>query len=232
MRKIFILGLLCYTTLAQAGVVIGGTRFVYGESARAISISVFNKSPSTALIETRVTPGGTWPGVTSSSEDTVPFIATPPLFALAARHENKIRLVLLDNSLPKDRESLFTLSIAAIPSGKEENNSVQVAVRSRLKLFYRPSGLKGDPQQAYQRLRWNITSSGLVVNNPTPWYVTLFNLHVAGEEVDNAGVVAPFSQRQTEWCRGRPTCSVRWQTLNDYGRVMPPAALTVTGRAK
>lgn len=59
--------------------------------------------------------------------------------------------------LPADRESLFTLSIAAIPSGKPEANRVQMAFRSALKLLYRPEGLAGNPQQAYRHLIWSLT---------------------------------------------------------------------------
>ncbi len=68
-----------------------------------------------------------------------------------------MRVVYTGAPLPADRESLFTLSIAAIPSGKPEANRVQMAFRSALKLLYRPDGLAGNPQQAYRHLIWSLT---------------------------------------------------------------------------
>ena len=214
----------------QAGVVIGGTRFVFREQNNALNVSLRNNSEMTWLVNTRITRGGDWPGSAAPvSGETASFIATPPLFALKGGRENKLRIVRTGGDLPADRESLFTLSIAAIPSGKPEADSVQVAVRSRLKLFWRPEGLKGAPEKAYQQLRWQMSSSGLSVTNQTPFYVTVFHLNAGGVSVENAGMVAPFSTRQTSWCRGQQACLLHWQSIDDYGRVMPAVSLRVAG---
>ncbi|EHC96399.1 Fimbrial chaperone [Salmonella enterica subsp. enterica serovar Rubislaw str. A4-653] len=158
---------------------------------------------------------------------------------LSARQENSMRVVYTGEPLPADRESLFTLSIAAIPSGKPEANRVQMAFRSALKLLYRPEGLAGNPQQAYRHLIWSLTPDGATVRNPTPYYVTLFLLRANERAQDNAGVVAPFATRQTDWCRAHGSlhcalcrhtvrCTVRWQSINDYGRVMPAQTVDLT----
>ncbi len=67
------------------------------------------------------------------------------------------------------------------------------------------------------------THVGATVRNPTPYYVTLFFITLTGAPEVNAGVVAPFATRQTDWCRHTVRCTVRWQSINDYGRVMPAA---------
>lgn len=139
-----------------------------------------------------------------------------------------MRVVYTGAPLPADRESLFTLSIAAIPSGKPEANRVQMAFRSALKLLYRPEGLAGNSQQAYRHLIWSLTPDGATVRNPTPYYVTLFLLRANERAQDNAGVVAPFATRQTDWCRHTVRCTVRWQSINDYGRVMPAQTVDLT----
>lgn len=217
---------------AQAGVVIGGTRFVFGEKSSALNVSLRNNSEMTWLVNSRIFRGGDWAGSASPViSSAVPLMVTPPLFALKRGGENKLRIIRTEGDLPADRESLFTLSIAAIPSGKPEADSVQVAVRSRLKLFWRPEGLKGSPEDAYRQLRWQNTPSGLSITNPTPFYVTIFGLSTDGTPVDNAGMVAPYATRQTLWCQGRQTCALRWQSINDYGRIMPAVSLRVEGGA-
>ena len=119
--------------------------------------------------------------------------------------------------LPVDRETLFELSIASVPSGKVENQSVKVAMRSVFKLFWRPEGLPGDPLEAYQQLRWTRNSQGVQLTNPTPYYINLIQVSVNGKALSNVGVVPPKSQRQTSWCQAIAPCHVAWRAINDYG---------------
>ena len=213
--------------LSQAGVVIGGTRFIYRAGMATLSVPLRNTSDSDWLVDSHVLSGGRWPGADDLPAQKAPFVVTPPLFLLRAGHENTLRIAWRGATLAQDRESLFTLSIATIPSGKPSANSVQMAFRSALKLLYRPAGLTGSSQQAYRQLVWKLTANGLTVRNPGPYYVTLFLTRANGQQVNAAGVVAPFSTRRTSWCRQAKTCVVRWQSINDAGGVMPPVTATV-----
>lgn len=154
--------------ISHAGVVIGGTRFIYHAERTTLSVPLRNTSDSDWLVDSHVLSGGRWPGADDLSPRKPPFVVTPPLFLLRAGEENTLRVAWSGEALARDRESLFTLSIAAIPSGKTGANSVQMAFRSALKLIYRPVGLIGDPQQAYRHLVWNLTADGLTVRNPDP----------------------------------------------------------------
>lgn len=148
----------------------------------------------------------------------VPFVITPPLYVLAGDHGNKMRLNCVECSgLPTDRESLFRLSISAIPSGKATADAVQVALRSSFKLIYRPSGLAGLPDEAYQQLQWQRKGGNVIVRNPTAYYVTLFKMKVNGHMLTVPGMVPPFSSRSQSWCPSGGACSIEWQTLNDLG---------------
>lgn len=219
--------LLLSVSAARAGVVIGGTRFIYHAQMPTLSVALSNTSSESWLIDSHVQSAQRWPGAAVAAATRPPFIITPPLFRLAAGQENKLRVSWTGDELPADRESLFTLSIAAIPSGKPGDHNLQIAFRSALKLIYRPAELAGDPQQAYRRLRWRLTGEGLTVQNPGPYYVTLFLLNTNGKSITTAGVVAPYSMRKTQWCRRASRCAVRWQSINDYGRVLPPIVADV-----
>ena len=208
----------------QAGVIIGGTRVVYGEKNSSVTLALRNNSPTTWLINSKIAIGGSWPGSHASVEK-APFVIAPPLFVLKAGRESTVRIIFTGPRLPGDRESLFTLSIATIPSGQVKDNSVQLAVRSQLKLFYRPAELPGLAQDAYRQLRWSRAGNQLRVENPTPYYVTIFSLQINGQKIRNAGMVAPFSFRHIRGCPQLKPCSLRWQGINDYGRVMPAMSL-------
>lgn len=206
--------------------VIGGTRFIYRAGAPALSVPVSNHSEASWLIDTHILPGGRWPGTKTKGISRPSWSRRHYLCFQRARKTQCGWFI--PAPLPADRESLFTLSIAAIPSGKPEANRVQMAFRSALKLLYRPEGLAGNPQQAYRHLIWSLTPDGATVRNPTPYYVTLFLLRANERAQDNAGVVAPFATRQTDWCRHAVRCTVRWQSINDYGRVMTAQTVDLT----
>ncbi|WP_320727919.1 fimbria/pilus periplasmic chaperone [Enterobacter sp. 118C5] len=221
--------LTAYTTTALAGVSIGGTRFIYSEKARALTVLVMNSSAEIWLINTHITSGGTWNGVRPSPQP-APFIIAPPLFALKGKKQGTLRILKTAQTLRQDRETLFTLSIAAIPAGNATGNSVQVAPRSLLKLFYRPMGLQGKPQDASKQLRWRQVARKVEVNNPTPYYVTLVNLNVNGLNVRDPGMVAPFSTRQLAECDPASRCILSWQSINDYGRMMPKTTVELSDK--
>lgn len=209
--------LLAYGVSAHAGVTVDGTRFIFDADKPSITFTVNNTAQQRYLVLSKVL------DARGQSGNQVPFITTPPLFPLLPGHSNIVRIMRTGGDLPDDRESLFWLSVASIPEtqSKPSANALQIAIRSRMKLFYRPMGLKGREEEAYRQLVWKVQGSKTQVSNPTPYYVTLFNLRVNGKAVENAGMVAPFATESRSACPTSGRCVLQWQTINDYGRVMP-----------
>jgi P pilus assembly chaperone PapD len=210
-----------------AGVVIGGTRFIYNEKQKGITVPVRNTNSKPYLINTKITAGEDWILETGKATDVIPFMVTPPLFLLKGKAENVVHIIFTGADLPKDRESLFTLSVASIPSGKVDKNSVQMAVRSSFKLLYRPDGIKGDPQLSYTLLKWRYDGDHLLVENPTPFYVTLVNISVNGKDISGGNVISPFGVRHYDECKHANSCQIKWQSINDYGRILQPVVVDV-----
>ncbi|STR65440.1 fimbrial chaperone protein [Klebsiella michiganensis] len=91
-------------------------------------------------------------------------------------------------------------------------------MKSRLKLFYRPAGLEGQPETAYHRLSVTRSGNQLTVSNPTSYYVTLFTLKVDGQEIKEANMVPP--KGSVSFMLPSATVStVTWQAISDYGGV-------------
>lgn len=91
-------------------------------------------------------------------------------------------------------------SVPTSAEKSEPQNYLQLAFRSRIKVFYRPSGLKGTANEAPASLSWKLHSDGRVlVSNPTPYHVTLTRTEALDEKgskevIDKAGVLlAPAS---------------------------------------
>lgn len=64
------------------------------------------------------------------------------------------------SALPKDRESVFWFNVLEVPpkpdAAKAANQSLlQLAFRTRIKLFYRPEGLSGISSDAPLALKWS-----------------------------------------------------------------------------
>lgn len=216
--------------VAQANVVIGGTRVVFPAQDGEVTVRLTNDNTTPALIEAWIDSGDEHS--TPDKVDT-PFIVTPPLFRLEAHKEQSLRILLTPASLPADRESLFWLNVLEIPpkptgpqvAGK---NLLQFAIRSRLKLFYRPAHLAGDPLKAPAQVSWKAIPEGhgyaLEVHNPTTYHVTIVQatIEVGGKSyVSDSGMVDPLGKLQLKFkdlatapVSGTP---VTYDIVNDYG---------------
>lgn len=223
-----------FSLYGHAGMVVGGTRFVFSADEHGKSIPVKNTGKEGFLVKSQIVAddGRELSGTVSERpgnnvRDNEPFIITPPLFLLGAGKSNQLRLECLScQALPTDRESLYRLGISAIPGGKPSANSVQLAVRSTFKLFYRPKGLSGEAGTAYQQLQWKREGKNVVVRNPTPYYVTFFELTVNNQEVHSSGMVAPYSSRTQAWCPATGRCDIQWKSINDFGGITPAWSVT------
>ncbi|ALX92418.1 long polar fimbrial chaperone LpfB [Serratia fonticola] len=201
-------------TAAQAGVVVGGTRLIYDGAKKESSLSVNNPDKVPYLIQT-------WVETTGGGAEKAPFIVTPPLFRLDGGQENVLRVVRAGGNLPADKESLYWMNIKSIPSAQKDanTNTLQIAVKTRIKLIYRPQGLKGVPEEVTEKLSWRRSGNSLQVTNPTAFYMNFQEVKVAGKEVKDATYVAPGATASFTLPAGVSGGSVSWKIISDYGGV-------------
>ncbi|EDT6764386.1 molecular chaperone [Salmonella enterica subsp. enterica] len=199
-------------TTAQAGVVVGGTRIIYNGDKKETSISVKNPDKSSYLIQS-------WSDSGENSTAKSPFMVTPPLFRLGAGQENMLRIIRTGSSLPEDKESLFWMNIKSIPATKKQDNvnTLQIAVKTRIKLIYRPQALSQQPENVTEKLIWKRSGSNLTVTNPTAYYMNFSTLKVGNSTVKDATYVAPMSTATFTLPAGSTTGDVRWTLISDYG---------------
>ncbi|AHX15581.1 molecular chaperone EcpD [Dyella jiangningensis] len=225
-----LLALCLGVTTAQANVLIGGTRVVFPAKDGEVTVRLTNDNDHPVLVESWIDRGD----IHSTPESVdVPFLITPPLFRMEAKKEQSLRIVYTHEQLPADRESLFWLNVLEVPpkptgAQAEGQNLLQLALRSRLKLFYRPAGLQGDPAKAPAELTWKVVADGkgfaLEAHNPTPYYVTIteLSLVVGGKNATaELGMVAPLSDLRMPLhdVAQKPAAGsvVSFTSLNDFG---------------
>ncbi|WP_205744365.1 fimbria/pilus periplasmic chaperone [Dyella sp. M7H15-1] len=174
-----------------------------------------------------------------------PFLLVPPMFRMEPGKGQSLRITYLqDKPLPTDKESVFWLNVLEVPpkpkaAKGEAKNTLQLAFRTRVKLFFRPKGLKGAVKDAPSQLNWKLLREGskqvLQAENPSAYYVSFENVSLAvnGKEVknDDPQMIAPGgTQRFVLEDIPLPVdtkSEVRFTSIDDYGQIVPHnAALT------
>nr|WP_318382407.1 molecular chaperone [uncultured Enterobacter sp.] len=206
-------GMLFLSAGAISGIEIGGTRLIYDGASSQAAISVSNPDNKPFLIQS-------WVSSSDIGDDNdTAFIATPPLFRLNAGAKNAVRVMLTRNTLPSDRESIYWLNIKAIPSSSPDaKNELLIAVKSKMKLIYRPPGLKGDPLLAYQKLQFTRKGGVLIVHNPTPFSVSLYDVKINGKPLAKSPTALPF-QSVSLPVAVNAGGEISWRAINDFGGV-------------
>ncbi|WP_398498014.1 molecular chaperone [Variovorax sp.] len=220
------LGLHC---LASASVMLSGTRVILNEKDRETSLPMKNYGTSPYVVQAWVDAG--------EGKNKTPLIVTPPLSRLDPGKENLLRVMRVAGDLPADRESVFWLNVKEIPQRPGEENVLQVAIRNRLKLFYRPAGLPGSAGDSRALLKWSVSAGPqgqgavLKVGNASAFHITLLKLTVNKgqgpdrkdqEELD-AGMVAPFGELSfpLKTLKAPQAIQINFTTVSDYGSETP-----------
>lgn len=227
-----VLVLLCvWASPATASVIVNGTRVVFNAAQGEATVRLTNNNDHPALVEAWIDAGNF-----NSTPDTAktPFLITPPLFRMDAHKDQSLRILYVPGAkaLPTDRESVFYLNVLEIPpkpTGPEfaGKNYLQFAIRTRIKLFYRPANLPGDVLKAPDQLTFKAAAgagAAIEVHNPTPYYITIDALALGSDakpNTDNHGMVAPFGDLKLtlKGIAHAPAAgtSITFSTINDYG---------------
>lgn len=216
------------TALAQ--VAVDGTRVIFPGASAEVTVAVRNSGEAPTLVQA-------WIGEEDPKQmpeaSNAPFVVGPPLLRLDAGKDQKLRVRLIRDRAPDDdREHLYWLNILAAPpqsAPADDENVLQVAIRSRFKVLYRPSALAaGLPANFADRMTFAMRRSDsglqLVISNPTPYHFNLGKLALASDgkllPLDNP-YVAPFSEKPVPLPAeaGQGPSSVKFAWLDDNGQL-------------
>ncbi|WP_125451907.1 fimbrial chaperone [[Enterobacter] lignolyticus] len=221
---------LLITPLAQADIVLSGTRIIYKGDQKDVTLRMENKGPRPLLVQTWIDTGSE---NADPSAIAVPFTVTPPVSRVDAKRGQTVKVTWTGSQkLPDDRESLFWFNALEVPpkmsdAEAKNKNILQLAFRTRIKLFYRPVNLKGNASDAPKQLTWRLQLSGgklaLLATNPTPFHVSFSELKLVsgGKKYDvNAHMVAPKgnSEMTVKGLSAAPSGAiVEYSAINDFG---------------
>lgn len=178
-----------------AGIALDRTRMIITGDARSVSANLTNTSLSIPFL------AQSWVEDAHGTKITSPLMVLPPLQRINGGQKGIARVTKTSgvNALPQDRESLFYLNVREIPPKPDKPNVLQLAMQSRIKLFYRPTAIVPEtPGAVWQnQLIFHKQGQRWTVDNPTPYFVTLIGLsrkpeaQGGGRLTDFPGIMIP-----------------------------------------
>lgn len=215
-----------YALQVNASVVIGGTRIIYEAKEKEVTVKLSNEGSMPALTQSWVDTGDV---NAAAGTIQVPFIVNPPVARIDPGKSQTLRLMHTGEAMPQDKESVFWFNVLEVPpKAQGDANALQMAFRSRVKLFYRPAGLKGNAGEAAQKISWRVVKSGnrnaLEATNPTPYHVTFTAVKVVNgaktAKLEAGDMIGPGEKKVLplvgDFSQGENT-QVIYRFLNDFG---------------
>lgn len=215
---------LLFSTSSQAGINLENTRVVLAAPSKEASLVIKNSAAEDLMFQA-------WIEGADKSED-VPFALTPVLKRLSSEQQQVLRILYSGKGLPTDKESVFWLNVREVPQRPREENTLQIAVQQRLKLFYRPAGLPGKVAQAPQQLKWRLLAKDgkpyLEVTNPSAFHLSFAAITLRmGSKSFTAPIdmVAPTASAQVEIPElpngvQANDLKVKFEVIGDYGGIL------------
>ena len=227
-----VLLMLSQTGNVNAAIGLDRTRVVFDGSKDAASMTITNNNTQLPYLAQG------WIEDEQGNKITSPLIVLPPVQRLEPGKKSQVKVQALPavNSLPQDRETVYYFNLREIPPRSDKANSLQIALQTRIKLFYRPASIvpsqqeRSDPWQ--KQLILTREADDFQVNNPTPYYITLIDVRSSKEGKTSPGfepLMVPPKGTLKLGVSAAALGSKPWLTyVNDYGG-RPALAFSCTG---
>lgn len=210
---------LLVSQLTFAGVTMDRTRVIFEGDKKSITLNINNNNQDLPYLAQG------WLEDVEGKKVNSPLVVLPPVQRLEAGASSQVKIEALAAAatLPQDRESLFYFNLREIPPKSDKANVLQLALQTRVKLFYRPTNIipMENSEPAIKLLTLDKAGSLAIVKNPTPYYVTVVNI-IAPQLNSSVNeyvpvMVAPFEQESLGVSSAQLGNNPTLITINDYG---------------
>nr|CDS57106.1 putative periplasmic pilus exported chaperone [Serratia symbiotica] len=206
---------------ASAAIALDRTRIIFGGENHSISLNLSNQNRELPYLAQG------WIEDDKGNKIESPLMVLPPLQRVepGGKSQVKIQATSAINALPQDHESLFYFNLREIPPRSEKPNMLQIALQTRIKLFFRPAKLQAG-QNGYSGLwqqKLTLTREGdkYRITNPTPYFVTIVAAQTAQSREDIASfnplMIAPQSSALLNLSAKALGSSPVLTYINDFG---------------
>ncbi|MFJ3458564.1 fimbria/pilus periplasmic chaperone [Scandinavium goeteborgense] len=230
-KKILMAMTLCIACQsALSSMTISGTRIIFPGNEKEVSIRTNNKGSTPPLVQVWVDDGSTNADMNTMK---IPFLVTPPVYRVEPGKGQMVRLIYNGMPLPQDKESIYWFNMLEIPPVDKSQintpNKLELAFRTRIKIFYRPQTLKSSGAMQMDKLQWTLIDDakkgrGVKVINPTPYYISFDggSFKSGGKEYAlDLDMLAPGTSYEIYTSKGLAAGTavqkINFRVLNDFG---------------
>ncbi|MBQ0533784.1 fimbria/pilus periplasmic chaperone [Providencia huaxiensis] len=207
---------------AYSAISMDRTRIIFDGNNNSVSLTVSNKNPQLPYLAQG------WLQDAKGDKLTSYFTILPPIQRINAGQTSQLRIESLPDigKLPQDRESLFFFNLREIPPTSKKSNVLQIALQTRVKLFYRPASLVMDSTEMrnspwQNKLILIKKSDGVYAKNPTPYFIILNSIKKSQSAEKLAGFtvtdVEPFAEKKLSISADQLGTAPIINYINDYG---------------
>ncbi|MDW5512095.1 fimbria/pilus periplasmic chaperone [Serratia proteamaculans] len=168
---------------AQAAIALDRTRIIFDGSQKSVSLNVSNQNKQLPYLAQG------WIEDDQGNKIQSPLTVLPPVQRIEPGKPSQVKIQALPAAtlLKQDRETVYYFNLREIPPKSTKPNTLQIALQTRIKLFYRPTSIVMDKNAPPPQEQLTLSKQGdkYVVNNPTPYYVTLVD---ASKKKDGPGI--------------------------------------------
>jgi chaperone protein EcpD len=224
------------TFAAQAAITITGTRVIYPAQNREVNVRLNNVDSRPVLVQAWLDDGD---AAAAPNEIKVPFTLLPSVFRVEPHRGQALRIMFAGGDMPKDRESVYWLNVLEIPpkaKDADDRNMIQLAFRTRIKMFYRPASLLDDPTAGRALLKWHVEADDkgervIRLDNPSPYYVSVGSAEVTvgNNKISlRPDMAPPFGHVDLVPGEGKleikAPATISYTVLNDFGTPIKDSA--------
>ncbi|EAR54642.1 chaperone protein FanE precursor [Photobacterium sp. SKA34] len=212
--------ILFYSNSALAALQLNATRYIVNEGDKSIEIKIENIADKTYAAQI-------WIENEDEKDKKVNFIPMPNFFKFNKGETQIVRILNTQKSPSIKNESLYWLNLQEIPPvDKSKKSRITLALKTRVKLIYRPKTLLDKRANAEKLLTIFKSNESIKITNPTPFYLAVVSVKLNGKEVklnnDMKQQLGVFPPKSSVFIKNNDVTSIskfEFDAINDYGTV-------------
>lgn len=198
---------------ANAAIGLDRTRVIFDGDKKSVSLKISNKNKTLPYLAQG------WIEDEKGEKIQTPLTVLPPVQRVEPGTLSQIKIQALPSVelLPQDRETVYYFNLREIPPKSDKSNILQIALQTRIKLFYRPPTISCLSLESLTMIK---QGGKYELVNPTPCYVSIKS---ASNRKDNQGahdialMVSPKSQALINISSSELGSTPTLTYINDYG---------------
>lgn len=219
-KLIFLLIISILPSTVLANIIINGTRVIYYEGTDSVNLQLTNNGDLASLVQSWIDDGD----VDSTPENAnSPFYLYPPIVKIAGRQGQTLRIKNSDEKQISNIEKVYYLNILDIPENAEAlkgKSYLQLAMKTRIKVFYRPKGLTDNPEFINEKITYQLNGNKVIVKNNSQYHFTIASISTQETPrltLADSEMIPPLSSRELPLINKLKNNSVVVIYVDDFG---------------